>query len=63
MIKRKIKMLIMLLPMIFLAINVLPSPGVVEQADPIKIGVFVPETAGLTVYAPWTKQGFELGMT
>ena len=35
---------------------------VAAQTDPIKIGVFTPETAGLTAYGPWTKQGFELGM-
>ncbi len=32
------------------------------QTTPIKIGIFTPETAGLTAYGPWTKQGFELGM-
>ncbi|MHA1925095.1 MAG: ABC transporter substrate-binding protein [Candidatus Thorarchaeota archaeon] len=32
------------------------------QPDPIKIGVFTPETAGLWFYGPWTKQGFELGL-
>ena len=32
------------------------------QTTPIKIGIFTPETAGLTTYGPWTKQGFELGM-
>ena len=31
--------------------------------EPIKIGLFAPfTTAGLSFYAPWTKQGFELGM-
>ena len=35
---------------------------VAAQVTPIKIGVFTPETAGLTAYGPWTKQGFELGM-
>ncbi len=32
------------------------------QPDPIKIGVFTPETAGLIAYGPWTKQGFSLGL-
>ncbi len=33
------------------------------QTTPIKIGIFAPfSTAGLDFYAPWTKQGFELGM-
>ncbi|MHA2397032.1 MAG: ABC transporter substrate-binding protein, partial [Candidatus Thorarchaeota archaeon] len=33
------------------------------QTGPIKIGIFAPfTTAGLNFYAPWTKQGFELGM-
>ncbi|TFF91311.1 hypothetical protein EU545_04590 [Candidatus Thorarchaeota archaeon] len=36
--------------------------AVAQAPDPVKIGVFVPETAGLTAYGPWTKQGFELGM-
>ena len=36
---------------------------VVAQEEPIKIGLFAPfTTAGLSFYAPWTKQGFELGM-
>lgn len=37
---------------------------VAAQATPIKIGVFAPFTNGfgLEAYAPWTKQGFELGM-
>jgi len=43
----------------------LVQPAVAEttaQTTPIKIGIFTPETAGLTPYAPWTRQGFELGM-
>jgi branched-chain amino acid transport system substrate-binding protein len=33
------------------------------QTTPIKIGIFAPFTGGgLQLYAPWTKQGFELGM-
>jgi branched-chain amino acid transport system substrate-binding protein len=36
---------------------------VAAQTTPIKIGVFAPFTASsLTAYAPWTKQGFELGL-
>jgi branched-chain amino acid transport system substrate-binding protein len=38
-------------------------PAAAQEVDPIKIGVFAPfTTAGLSFYAPWTKQGFELGM-
>ena len=34
-----------------------------QTPDPIKIGIFAPfTTSGLSFYAPWTKQGFELGM-
>lgn len=43
----------------------LVQPAVAEttaQTTPIKIGIFTPETAGLTAYGPWTKQGFELGL-
>lgn len=43
----------------------LVQPAVAEttaQTTPIKIGIFTPETAGLTAYGPWTRQGFELGM-
>ena len=33
------------------------------QTGPIKIGIFGPFTGGgLQAYAPWTAQGFELGM-
>ncbi len=36
---------------------------VAAQATPIKIGIFAPFSAStLTAYAPWTQQGFELGM-
>jgi len=39
------------------------APVVAQDTDPIKIGIFGPfTTAGLSFYAPWTKQGFELGM-
>jgi branched-chain amino acid transport system substrate-binding protein len=37
-------------------------PTVAQTTDPIKIGLFTPDVSGLAVYAPWTKQGFELGM-
>jgi len=39
------------------------APVGAQDTDPIKIGIFGPfTTAGLSFYAPWTKQGFELGM-
>ncbi|MHA1906269.1 MAG: ABC transporter substrate-binding protein [Candidatus Thorarchaeota archaeon] len=38
-------------------------PVEAQTTDPIKVGLFGPfTTAGLAVYAPWTKQGFELGL-
>lgn len=38
-------------------------PAAAQDTTPIKIGVFAPfTTAGLSFYAPWTKQGFELGL-
>jgi branched-chain amino acid transport system substrate-binding protein len=40
----------------------LAIPAAAQAPEPIKIGIFIPQTAGLTFYAPWTKQGFELGM-
>ncbi len=63
---KKIRLFSLSLLLLFvssLAMSALFVPRVAAQADdPIKIGVFVPETAGLTAYGPWTKQGFELGM-
>ncbi|MFX0062373.1 MAG: ABC transporter substrate-binding protein, partial [Candidatus Hermodarchaeota archaeon] len=65
------KMRSITLLMLLLASMVLPwfvvTPTVTsvqaQAEDPIKIGVFAPfTTAGLSFYAPWTKQGFELGM-
>ncbi|MHA1960614.1 MAG: ABC transporter substrate-binding protein [Candidatus Thorarchaeota archaeon] len=39
------------------------TPAAAQDTDPIKIGVFAPfTTAGLSFYAPWTQQGFELGL-
>lgn len=41
----------------------MPAPSSAQSTDPIKIGVFGPfTTATLSFYAPWTKQGFELGL-
>jgi branched-chain amino acid transport system substrate-binding protein len=41
----------------------LVRPAAAQDEEPIKIGVFAPfTTAGLSFYAPWTQQGFELGM-
>ncbi|MFW9804395.1 MAG: ABC transporter substrate-binding protein, partial [Candidatus Thorarchaeota archaeon] len=38
-------------------------PTVATIQEPIKIGVFAPfTTSGLAHYAPWTQQGFELGL-
>ncbi|TFF91102.1 hypothetical protein EU545_05635 [Candidatus Thorarchaeota archaeon] len=63
---KKIRLFTLSLLLLFvssLAMSALFVPRAAAQAeDPIKIGVFVPETAGLTAYGPWTKQGFELGM-
>ncbi|TFG07746.1 hypothetical protein EU538_08295, partial [Candidatus Thorarchaeota archaeon] len=61
----KMKLFSLSLSVLFVLSLVTPAffvPRVAAQANPIKIGVFVPETAGLTAYGPWTKQGFELGM-
>ena len=63
---KKIRSISLSLSMLLLVSMFLPiffvKPAVAQAPEPIKIGVFVPETAGLTSYAPWTKQGFELGM-
>jgi branched-chain amino acid transport system substrate-binding protein len=41
----------------------LAMPVAAQTPTPIKIGVFAPFSgSSLTAYAPWTKQGFELGM-
>lgn len=52
---------LLLLVSIFLPC-LLVRPAIAQVPEPIKIGIFTPETAGLTSYGPWTKQGFELGM-
>jgi branched-chain amino acid transport system substrate-binding protein len=41
----------------------LVAPVTAQTPAPIKIGIFAPfTTSSLKFYAPWTKQGFELGM-
>ncbi|MHA1949960.1 MAG: ABC transporter substrate-binding protein [Candidatus Thorarchaeota archaeon] len=62
---KKIRMISLSLALLLFASIFLPSFYVkpaAAQTGPIKIGIFTPETAGLTAYGPWTKQGFELGM-
>jgi branched-chain amino acid transport system substrate-binding protein len=58
---RTISLSLSLLLVVSIFVPVFFVKPVAAQA-PIKIGVFTPETAGLTAYGPWTKQGFELGM-
>lgn len=49
------------LPSIIIAPAIMPTAA--QDPEPVKIGFFGPfTTAGLSVYAPWTKQGFELGL-
>ena len=62
----KIRTISLSLSLVLLVSVLLPcflvTPAV-AQADPIKIGVFGPFTGGgLDFYAPWTQQGFELGL-
>jgi branched-chain amino acid transport system substrate-binding protein len=63
---KKIKTISLSLSLLLLVSIFLPcffvKPAAAQTPEPIKIGIFVPETAGLTAYGPWTKQGFELGM-
>jgi branched-chain amino acid transport system substrate-binding protein len=59
---RTISLSLSLLLLVSIFVPVFLVKPVAAQVDPIKIGVFTPETAGLTAYGPWTKQGFELGM-
>ncbi len=63
---RKLRTISLSLSLLLLVSIFLPCfmvrPAVAQTPEPIKIGIFVPETAGLVTYAPWTKQGFELGM-
>ena len=63
---RRIKTMSLSLSLLLLVSIVLPcffvTPAVAQTPQPIKIGIFIPQTAGLITYAPWTKQGFELGM-
>ncbi len=57
--------IILLIPFIFSCLLIFPSvatPTEPTQADPIKIGIFLPQTAGLVDYGPWVRQGFELGL-
>ena len=60
--KYKIEVILILTLMSLFSFGTAPVAPEPEQATPIKIGVFTPETAGLTLYGPWTKQGFELGL-
>lgn len=53
----------MFLPCFIATPVIAQTPVVAQEPEPIKIGLFAPfTTAGLSFYAPWTKQGFELGM-
>ncbi|TFG29036.1 hypothetical protein EU528_10320 [Candidatus Thorarchaeota archaeon] len=57
-----ISLSVLLLASMFLPCFVV-APVTAQTPEPIKVGVFAPfTTAGLSFYAPWTKQGFELGM-
>jgi branched-chain amino acid transport system substrate-binding protein len=64
---RKLRIISLSLSLLLVASIFVPcffAKPAVAQLDPIKIGVFTPETVGLGLwfYGPWTKQGFELGM-
>ncbi|MFW9793611.1 MAG: ABC transporter substrate-binding protein [Candidatus Thorarchaeota archaeon] len=64
---KKMRIISLSLSLLLVASVFVPSflaKPAVAQLDPIKIGVFTPNTfpLGLWLYAPWTKQGFELGM-
>ena len=63
---KKIRTISLSLSLLLLVSIFLPCflvrPAIAQVPEPIKIGIFTPETAGLTAYGPWTKQGFELGM-
>jgi branched-chain amino acid transport system substrate-binding protein len=64
---KKTRLITLSVSMVLLASIFLPCfvavPTVSQAQDPIKIGVFAPfTTASLSFYAPWTKQGFELGL-
>ncbi|UCE14118.1 MAG: ABC transporter substrate-binding protein [Candidatus Heimdallarchaeota archaeon] len=59
------KQVILIFPFLFLSVLIFPTVAIqsdTNQNGPIKIGIFLPETAGYTTYAPWVRQGFELGM-
>ncbi|MHA1971713.1 MAG: substrate-binding domain-containing protein [Candidatus Hodarchaeales archaeon] len=56
---------LLVIPFIISALAVVPSIAISQentQTDPIKIGLFTPDTATLGFYGSWVKQGFELGL-
>jgi branched-chain amino acid transport system substrate-binding protein len=63
---RRIKIMSLSLSLLLFVSIILPCffvrPVVAQTPEPIKIGIFIPITEGLTTYGPWTRQGFELGM-
>ncbi|MHA1227608.1 MAG: substrate-binding domain-containing protein [Candidatus Hodarchaeales archaeon] len=55
----------LVMPFLISILAVFPVVTIPEQpvqADPIKIGLFTPDTAALSFYGTWVKQGFELGL-
>lgn len=55
----------LIFPILFFSVLIIPTVAnqtATKQTGSIKIGIFLPETAGYTTYAPWVRQGFELGM-
>ena len=57
--------IMLLIPFVFSCLLISPSvatPNEPTANGPIKIGIFLPVTAGLYQYGPWVKQGFELGL-
>ncbi len=63
--RRKIVILLSVFTLVLVSLSAIPTASVATHSaeEPIKIGLFAPFTsAALSFYAPWTKQGFELGM-
>jgi branched-chain amino acid transport system substrate-binding protein len=63
--KRSLMTILLIIPFLtsFIAMSsTVAMPKAIQADEPITIGMFTPDTAGLGFYGTWVKQGFELGL-
>jgi branched-chain amino acid transport system substrate-binding protein len=60
--KKVLTTLLIILPLLGSIFAVYSTIAIPEQDEPIKIGMFTPDTAALGFYGTWVKQGFSLGL-